>query len=113
MRKSDRLNIMDRRLVEKEKFKKTIYNIYFFYKNVKNVLDFAQFFKYTSLMFMSNLRLLCLKCSYKFNLFIECAYENILINEEPNVAFKTSNILLYSDSNYKYCFENCYPRKVI
>lgn len=101
MRKSDCLNTMGTGLIEIERFKKTRSNTYFL-KNTKNFLDFTQFFKFTLPLLISKLRSLCSGSTYKFNLFVECVYENILTDEVQDVAFKTSNILIHSCSNYKY-----------
>lgn len=109
LKKSDYLNSVDSGLIEIERFKKTRATTYFL-KNFNNCIDFSQFFKISLPLLASKLRLLCTHSSYKFNLFVECVYENILNDEQQNVAFKSSNIIVNSLSNYKYLLNKMFQK---
>ena len=88
IKKIEYLNSIGSGLIEIERFKKNRSNTYFL-KNFNNCIDFTQFFKIALPLLVSKLRLLCARSTYKFNLFVECVYENILSDKQQNVAFKT------------------------
>jgi len=64
------------------------------------LLDFYEFFKATSSLIISKLIELCSKSSYKFNLHVDCAYENIITDEVRDIEFKTSYRIVYAQSNF-------------
>jgi len=92
-------NKTDYELIEIEQFKNTRCKTYCIL-NVHNLLDFYEFFKATSSLIISKLIELCSKSSYKLNLHVDCAYENILTDEVHDIVFKTLNRIVYAQSNF-------------
>lgn len=95
-----RLSTVGNSLQEIENFRKTRSKTYYL-KNEDNFLDFNQFFKFASPLLINKLKELHNTYSYKFNLYVDCVYENILTNENRDVAFKTKNEIIHTTSDLK------------
>ncbi|XP_060859920.1 uncharacterized protein LOC132937114 [Metopolophium dirhodum] len=109
IKKINRLNITGQKLVEIEKFKNNRSKT-FYYKNNENLIDLLSFLNSTSSSLKSKLKELCSSSTYKFNLFVDLVYENLITGEVRDVAFKTTNVLCYFTSNFSTLFKNMFDK---
>jgi len=97
--KTARLNMYGNGLIEIQRFKKRMSKT-FFIKNELNFLNFNSFFNYCRDIIIAKLKDVSEKNSLKFNICIECTYENFVTLEFHDAEFKTSNVLAHSESNF-------------
>ena len=48
--------------------------------------------------------------SIKFNIYIDCVYENFLTQETRDIALKTSNVFATNNSDFSFLLNNMYNK---
>ncbi|XP_060847730.1 LOW QUALITY PROTEIN: uncharacterized protein LOC132931392 [Rhopalosiphum padi] len=96
--KYQRMNTSGTGMIEIERFKKCSKT--FIIKNSKKYTDYKSFFSYISDKLISKLKKSCLNTSIKFNIHVDTVYERPVTHDIQDMAFKTSNILACSSSDF-------------
>jgi hypothetical protein len=96
--KKIRMGVTGDGLIEVERFKSTSKT--FILNNVNQFIDFNQFFKNSLNLLINKLEKATQNTSIKFNLHVDCVYENLILHEERDISFKTMNVAAYSQSNF-------------
>lgn len=102
------MNVIGNGLVEIERFKKSSQT--FFIKNNSKFIHYPLFFSSILDQLIFKLKHSSLQTSIKFNLHVDCVYEQIITHEIQNVAFKTQNILGCNSSNFKKLLNNMFNK---
>jgi len=106
--KNQRLSSTDEGLFEIERFKKCSKT--YVIKNTLEFIDYQSFFNFTKDKIILKLKQSCLQTSIKCNLHVDSVYEREVTGEVQDVAFKTTNILACSSSDFDKLLEGMFNK---